>query len=258
MPEPVSLSLVRNAMTPHTEQARSALRLLQQMKARVDSSAFMALERNIIDLDAENHELSTVVGRTLSAADALIPAVLPKEYNAARLTPSARRLLEHLYAAQGRGITREALYEAVTGREAADQTSDEPLRILDVWARYIRINLEASRPALQAATLPSYLNTIWGQGFVLSHDPPARTIRAERSHSRQTKLTKPEGRILACLKEHKGKPVPLKTLHERANFAGTQTTARRSVSRSISSIRRLLGLRVTAHEGGFYTLEKAT
>lgn len=241
-------------MQPHTEQARSALRVLQSMKAKVAEELFRSLERSIMDLDEENHELATAVGRTLSAADALIPAILPKQYNAARLTPSARRLLEQLYAAKGQGVTRDALYEVVTGRDAPDQTADEPLRILDVWARYIRMNLDETRQALKRAKLPSYMNTIWAKGFILAHEPPVKTARAERSY-RQTNLTRPERVILAHLEKHKGKPVSFTDLHAIAKFGGTYTTPRRSVSRSISSIRRIAGRRITCLEDGLYQLE---
>lgn len=169
-------------MQAQTEACRTAARLLdtasdipapKQMRELLEQ---MRVELNRIDTHVNS--LETAELRVMPLADAIIPDLLPEPYLALGLAPYANRLIEVLYKANGKGVTREAIYYLIYDKHPDEKSkAAEPYKLLDVYACRIRKAMTKHREMLQANNLPSYLNTVWSKGYALCHEPVLKEAR---------------------------------------------------------------------------------
>lgn len=244
--------------TPYTESARSVLSALKALSIPEDKRAL--IERGITELDQELHELHTGMAQPISVADMALPQLLPDlpaEYLPDLYTPFQRRTMALLLEVGERGISRDDIFEAL-GRDpgAPFHGRTAPVKQVDVIVSRCRQVLNKARKNLEAKGLPSYINPIFGRGYVLQSKPRPLTLSTEVSRRFKTgALTRQQVRVYERLKAAKGKPVSERELIDAACFRGGNVTpGHELLQRAVTRIRVKTGARIDRGPNHSYRL----
>lgn len=155
------------------ESARKALRIIDALQTGKGAGQLhqllgdMQVEINKLAVDLDDAQ--TALARHLSMAHALIPQTLPAAYDDLRFTRHERAMVECLFSAKGRAITKQAVLDYMYPVNADDAPE---IKILDVYLCKIRQKLAAKPDVgrlIEAKGFPTVFETVWGQGYRLVH-----------------------------------------------------------------------------------------